>query len=121
MITLKTLSEATAQDVFNQVARHLLRQDEKSIRPNGCAYRGEEGLKCAAGCLIGDDEYDPSLEGKLWVSLVNDRKVCSNHSYLIEKLQVVHDSQPPECWKDKLFYIATLFDLNTDVLKEKIK
>lgn len=31
MITLKTLPNATAQEVFDQVATHLLTQGEKSV------------------------------------------------------------------------------------------
>ncbi len=28
-----------------------------------CAYRGDDGLKCAAGWLIPDSEYTPNIEG----------------------------------------------------------
>jgi len=46
MITLKTLPQATAQEVFDQVARHLLTQGKKSISENNqyCMYRF---LKCS--------------------------------------------------------------------------
>lgn len=36
MITLATLHEATAQQVFDQVARHLLTQGQKSNDERGC-------------------------------------------------------------------------------------
>lgn len=56
MITLKTLADATEQEVFDQVANHLLTQMKKSehTRKNpyeyvNCLYRSSDGLKCAAG------------------------------------------------------------------------
>ena len=61
MITLKTLPQATAQEVFDQVTQHLLKQGKAARSGTGaCRYRVEtrgEILKCAAGCLIADDEY----------------------------------------------------------------
>lgn len=64
MITLKTLPQASEQEVLDQIAVHLLTQKQKcnngkdQTDPNyQCLYRNEEGLKCAAGCLIADDEY----------------------------------------------------------------
>ena len=66
-ITLKTLEQATAQEVFDQVAEHMLTQYELSMLNDTCVYRGYSGLKCAAGCLIGDDEYNNELmEGFTW-------------------------------------------------------
>ena len=74
MITLKTLPQATAQEVFDQVAKHLLTQMKKSVAKRAaesasdskdyCMYRGFDGTKCAAGCLISDDEYKPEFEQK---------------------------------------------------------
>ncbi|MDO5609506.1 MAG: hypothetical protein Q4G62_01760, partial [Pseudomonadota bacterium] len=65
MITLKTLSSASAQAAADQIVQHLLTQNERSILdfadPGLCAYRGMRGLKCAAGCLIADDEYDVGI------------------------------------------------------------
>lgn len=67
-ITLATLAQATEQEVFDQVARHLLAQGVQStmMRLDGvsttCQYRGEGGRKCAAGALIGDDEYRPWMD-----------------------------------------------------------
>jgi hypothetical protein len=56
MITLETLPQATAQEVFDQVATHLLTQRQRSTTKGNCAYRGDDGLKCAAGCLLGPDD-----------------------------------------------------------------
>ena len=104
MITLKTLPTATEQEVFDQVATHLIRQCGKSIKELGfdggllrfvSAYRGDDGLKCAAGCLIADDEYDIGMERTLWRVLVSQGKIPKKHWLLIDALQIVHD------WMDK--------------------
>lgn len=64
-ITLKNLHEATEQQVFDQVAGHLLTQKEVLPSP-ACFYRGPNGLKCAAGCLIANDEYMPEEFNLEW-------------------------------------------------------
>lgn len=99
MITLKTLSQATEQEVFDQVAKHLLEQKQVStFAPNKCAYRGEAGLKCAAGCLISGDEYNPKWENRGWKWLVKEEAVPSEHCELISELQIIHDEEHPSNW-----------------------
>lgn len=97
MITLKTLPQATAQEVFDQITRHLLKQGKAARSGTGaCQYRVEtqgEVLKCAAGCLIADDEYSRLFESVAWNDLVNDGKVPSNHANLIWHLQRIHDRE----------------------------
>ena len=46
----------TEQEAFTKVRDHLLRQKEKCIVNGLCAYRGENGLKCAIGALISDED-----------------------------------------------------------------
>ena len=55
-INLSNLAQASTQEVFDFVAIHLLTQNEKSGDDQVCYYRSPTGLKCAAGCLIADDE-----------------------------------------------------------------
>jgi hypothetical protein len=60
----------TDQEIFDTVAKHLIAQGKQSLLPqvagdseyNGCAYRGENGTKCAIGCLIPDELYNPIIE-----------------------------------------------------------
>jgi hypothetical protein len=111
MITINNLSEATEQEVFNQVAKHLLDQNEKSMSYSVCSYRGENNLMCAAGCLIPDDEYTEELEGNGWKDLTRTFLYPSEHSELIQELQDVHDSYEVEEWKEKLFGVAEKFGL----------
>lgn len=112
MITLKTLHQATAQQVFDQVAKHLLVQNEKSEKATGgCQYRNPSGLKCAAGCLISDSEYNKGMEGKRWYSLVKNKLVSDQHIELIMELQDLHDTIEPVYWKIGLKEVAQRFYL----------
>lgn len=115
-ITLKNLSKATAQQVFDQVATHLLAQGKKSANGEKCLYRGPEGTMCAAGCLIADDEYTPNMEGKGWYSFVSNHGVTSEHEELINRLQGLHDAGNPEEWRAGLQCIAGHFNLSRAVL-----
>jgi hypothetical protein len=123
MITLKTLPQATAQQVFDQVAKHLLDQKQCSyMEGKGCRYRTkspESGkLKCAAGCLIDDEEYCSKWEGDYWGDLIAQNEVPSAHRKLIVDLQHLHDLHPAETWRVNLEFIADTYDLDTKVLGE---
>ena len=127
MITLKTLEKATAQEVFDQVCKHMLAQRKKSVRnirgaavefvdseeQNGsCAYRGYRGLKCAAGCLIADDEYSEKMELNGWHELVADGLVPEAHKELIRELQKIHDFELAHNWALELEGLAERLDLD---------
>jgi hypothetical protein len=103
MITLKTLPQATALEVFNQVEEHLLSQGVKSIEKDNdaCKYRHND-LSCAAGCLISDEEYYPAIEGNPWDDLVKNGIVPREHCDLIEELQWIHDESEVEEWPQEL-------------------
>lgn len=121
MITLKNLSEATEQQVFDQVAKHLLTQNARSLRPQpgkvgACAYRGVDERKCAAGCLISDQEYSPSMEGASWWTLTIKHIVPSAHATLIKELQAIHDSCDVCSWSAALRDLARERRLNTAVI-----
>lgn len=121
IVTLANLKEATKQQIFDQVAAHMLTQNKASMKVEGsdefCAYRGDAGLKCAAGCLIADDEYKPEMDrsvfgnGTGWDTLVSRGLAPSEHEMFIGRLQRIHDSTPPTNWKDRLNEFAVSHDL----------
>ena len=116
MITLKTLPQATAQEVFDQITQHLLKQGKAARLGTGaCRYRVEtqgEILKCAAGCLIADDEYaEDSLEGRSWGLLVSNRTVPKKHCELIKSLQNVHDTCFMHEWPMQFERLARCYKL----------
>lgn len=111
IITLKTLPEATAQEVFDQVVAHLMNQGKKSTGDLICRYKNSDGLKCAVGCLIGDNEYDNNWEGKRWYEVVKSGHATYYHNGLIQKLQRVHDNFEIHEWKRELELVAIGFSL----------
>lgn len=117
-ITLKTLAQATEQEVFDQVATHLLKQNKRAINDrDGCGYRGKDGTKCAVGCLISDEEYNPVWDrcGEEWCTLVENNVVPSAHCNLLFKLQEVHDHYMIESWLKELDHIAKDYGLKMPV------
>lgn len=117
----------TPQQIFDKVATHMLAQGVKSqtIRGDGevfCRYRGDEDLQCAAGCLIDDKVYLPSMEGMDVDDLMHEfghrlPDWFRPNQQLISHLQIVHDGWDPPYWKNKLHDVAIEFGLNTMVLQ----
>ena len=114
-ITLKTLPQATALEVFNQVEEHLLCQNVKSMdRDTGaCLYRHSD-LSCAAGCLMSDEEYCPEMESKTWETLVNKGMAPKEHCDLIEQLQYIHDEYFVYKWPEELAKLKKKMGLDTN-------
>ena len=106
------------QVVFDMVAEHLLKQNEKSqVSTEGnCWYRGPRGLKCAAGFLIPDDKYNSDMEQMSWLSLAEDNIVPFTNGDLITSLQIIHDIHDPKDWLNQLYELAAKLNLNTSVL-----
>lgn len=104
----------TRQEIFDKVVKHLLKQGEKSatIREDEgtrCLYRGPNGLMCAVGCLIPDEEYTDFMEdcpvgglpsyctvGSFVYELVGE------HRTLLQDLQHIHDNYEVENWRHLL-------------------
>jgi hypothetical protein len=128
----KTLQEiATAQDVFDFVARHLLTQGERSLSigetPKArCRYRGTGELKCAVGVLIADAHYargledmhvsEPSVVFAIAASL--PRAHIPALAGLLSSLQSIHDNAPVLQWRAALVSLATAQGLSPAALAE---
>lgn len=109
------------QQIFDIVKNHLLTQGKRSYgcaggsTSIGCKYRLGE-LKCAVGVLIPDELYRPKMEGRSVAALISF--VDSNpsqyrlpewfkeHRHLLEKLQVIHDTDEPDQWAQALRQLA---------------
>lgn len=103
----------TAREIFDHVKQHLLTQNVRSTLGNGlCAYRGENGCKCAIGCLIPDEVYKPEIEGSS-IRVLLDYKLLPEelhrelvpHESLLDRLQTVHDRREPSEWERSLYRI----------------
>lgn len=109
----------TQQELFDRVATHLLTQKAKAIGADGrCRYRAPNGLTCAIGCLIPEEQYDPELEG-CTVFNTRIREVAGFQmalSDLAADLQRLHDYESPEHWCAELKEVAANHRLNTAAL-----
>ncbi len=108
----------TAQEVFNIVYKHLLKQNKQSLDGDQCLYRHGD-LKCAAGALIPDEAYDNErFEGFGWGSLVRKELVPNDHCQLIADLQSIHDDVDVVDWKHTLEELADRRNLSVPSLEE---
>src|ERR1700690_1772536 len=101
------------QELFDTVVAHLRQQNAQSLKHGACAYRGDDGKKCAAGCLIPDEEYNPTMEGwnvTINSSILNLLGDNGENMRLLLQLQHVHDMQDVEEWEACFQDIA--FDLD---------
>ena len=115
------------QTIFNRVAAHLLAQGRPSlsaIRRGACAYRGEDGLRCAVGCLIDDARYSETLEGhpvqlggvlQAVKSSLGLQHLAPRTTDLLTDLQRLHDLTPPEEWREGLKELAHHYELELTV------
>jgi hypothetical protein len=94
-------------EVFQTVVNHIWQQKVKSAKKltksscvATCMYRGPNGTKCAIGCLITDEEYDPKMETYGVSSVLRDYPIAAikinedtpDHFFI--GLQGLHDDIP---------------------------
>jgi hypothetical protein len=88
----------TVQETFDTVITAIVKQGKPSMiiddsNNMACRYRGPDGLKCAAGHLIPDDEYSLKMEGCSVSSTVTAKILTKNgHNIpVVSELQRCHD------------------------------
>ncbi len=109
--------------VFKKSVKGLLKQNKQSkinFISDGyayCAYRAEDGCKCAIGMLIKDETYLPSIEG---ASIEHNKvhkvleksgikvETCGDINFL-RGLQMIHDQFTPEWWEEEFTEFARKF------------
>ena len=87
------IDSMTPQEVFDFIVNHMKKQQQQSVgsfKTGVCLYRSGE-LKCAAGCLIHDDDYDSSMENCGWIEIARRLKCREKHNSLILSMQLCHD------------------------------
>ena|ERR1700679_229238 len=115
------------QEVFNEIVTHLRKQECKAQDTSSlCMYRTQSGLKCAAGCLIRDEEYAPWMERRLFDTiLMNERTPKSlvdrleDNGNVIMRMQRVHDDYQPDQWEEQFQKVAEDFGLKYEVIEGK--
>ena len=101
------MSKFNEQEVFNRVRNHLLAQNRKSMNNGSCAYRGANGLKCALGIFIPDDDYSDIFESfAVTKTIVKDSMEFDSLEHkdilFMGDLQEIHDEIEVQDWKDYL-------------------
>jgi hypothetical protein len=111
------------QEIFNTVATKLLAQGVAAASPDGkCFYRGPNGTKCAAGHLIPDEKYYPTMEHKPSSNerVMQAMGIDETDKWLVRELQGAHDdelrNQGIDVWKKKMRFIASYYKLDPSVL-----
>ena len=102
------------QETYFKVRNHLLTQGRRAKIYDQCRYRAPNGDKCAIGCLIPDDKYDPNMEGHLisCSPLIQDAIGASeDHIDFLTDLQRVHDFSNPSEWNERLQAVALQYKL----------
>lgn len=134
-ITLATLPQATAQEVFDQAVGGVIAQGKPAMSNNmGCVYRAGT-LACVAGQLMSDDDVTTvgGPEAGSWRYLQNQNRLPSRaHFELIWAMQTGHDEavddQPRpvtdeqfiQRFKTAMTEVAQRFELNDHVVKQPI-
>lgn len=125
----------TAQEIFDQSATHLLKQNKQAMNGMTCRYRADDGCKCAVGGIIPDELYDPVIEARaanwFFETVVGEnnhgrtgqirRTIAEYFGFanqrLLMQLQTIHDGVKPPFWKGELTLLAKDFGLSAVVLE----
>jgi len=118
-ITLSSINNFSLDAIIQHVARHLILQNQRSYDED-CKYKSE-GLSCAVGCLVSDEEYDPEMEG----AAIRDKRfdkfgIGAQRRALLNSLQLVHDSMMPYEWHNELMSVCNQYGLDTAALEAVI-
>jgi len=88
----------TMKQVFDFIVAKILAQGRPSQKNYSCVYRGENNLRCAAGWVLPDEDYDPSINGAAissdffqYTVTAHWLKRGSPYYRLIRALQADHD------------------------------
>lgn len=110
------------QEIFNRVYTHLLKQNQASKGSDDrCKYKSDNGLKCAIGCLIPDDIYDPKMEGMsiefIYDSYPKMKKLnLGREISFLSGLQKIHDDFPVHLWDKQLREFAVRWNVTVPAL-----
>jgi len=116
VITLDNLDEATTQEVFDHIANHLVTQGVRALNNESCCVNRwvqEDGtvLKCAAGSLITDEQYEKlKVRECSWSEMIDENGTSDNQRSLIISLQNVHDNMVNTSGEMKGMFTPSNFD-----------
>lgn len=102
----------TNQEAFNVSATHLLKQGYRCTRDGFPAYYGHGEQRCALGCFIPKDIYNPRME--MFSSDEIQKAVPGLQTVdlgLLDALQYIHDHRHEDTGHDELEEVACRYNL----------
>ncbi len=89
----KILGLDTKQKVFDYVVSFLVTQGTPSKARDECLYYGPGELRCAVGCLILPEEYDPAWDSNTGSLSAITGSIARLQPFrdLLTRLQALHD------------------------------
>jgi len=100
------------QEAFDKMVTHLRKQGIRSEREDQLCLLRSNGLKCAIGALITDEEYEPKMENLPLHDLVPVVPVLGALLYeFLWDMREVHDNTPPESWEQGFEEVAANYGL----------
>jgi hypothetical protein len=120
--------EQLLQQMFDEVAVHLLTQQAKAQEDEGglCRYRAPNGNRCAIGCLIAPEHYtrklevfsigDPIVQDAVSWSIGHNLNDIPSAVDLLNDLREVHDRLTVNEWPTHLRAVASRYKLDDSVL-----
>lgn len=92
----------TRQTAFDKISAHLVKQGRRARASEGvriCQLKTDEGLQCAVGCLIPDEDYRIELEHYLVRELVSEVPCLRGlDAQFLRDMQLIHDKEKVENW-----------------------
>ncbi len=122
------MSQENMQKIAQIVHDGFVKQDwRRSTTVYGCSYRGNNGTKCAAGMLINDEDYSPSMEGApavrdIIVEAINKKlgfELTSDEIAFVYELQRIHDAYGSD-YVDKDKFFGALYRHEITINKENV-
>lgn len=90
---MTTNDKLTAQEIFNTVRDKMRAQGEPAFEGSACRMRTTDGLRCAYGCLLTDEEVETMPN--FGVERLHEKGALPErfvpHIQLLKELQNAHD------------------------------
>ena len=113
------MTARTRQEIFDIAWTGLKAQDftQSAANEYGCLYRGPNGLRCAIGHCISDEEYQEVFEGTGILadgghSIRKAARISADDLGFVGDLQAAHDENPaPDAMKEAFLDLALRYSL----------
>lgn len=110
------------QIAFDMAFTHLAQQGKRAEDDSAtCMFRAPDGCKCAIGSMIGDEEYEASMESetvyhaRIYSAVESGVGGKPGHLLLLD-LQRCHDRENETHWRQEARAIAKTHDLSTTTI-----